>query len=236
MKNQNKNVCYLNGCESKSVAFEVCDRHYKRLKRHQPVWCETEGCDVVSMPRRNICKACYAEATKKRPRITQAMMKCKIDGCKNPSRAKNICQLHLGRIHNGVDLYAPITSRVRNIGKTCKVNGCDEDAKIKHLCILHYRRYKSMSDLDTPLKPKGKRHSPKPCKIDGCEYHAEGWGMCYVHYRRKKEGRDLYAPIKKRMRNIGVQCKNMGCENEAAVKHLCKTHYNRSISGRLVTV
>ena len=146
MSTQTEKQCRLKGCDSKTVARELCWAHYGRMRRKASLECEVEGCDYATISRKNFCKVHYEESLVKPARVIQAMTPCRIEGCGRPSRSKNICSVHGYREANGLSMNAPIKNRVRNVGRKCRAEGCEEYAKVKLMCLMHYSRYKSFAD------------------------------------------------------------------------------------------
>lgn len=62
--------------------------------------------------------------------------KCSIDGCGRDHRQNGYCHLHMSRLRNGSDMYAPVPT-VRTI---CSVAGCEAIHHAKGYCEGHYQR------------------------------------------------------------------------------------------------
>lgn len=86
-------------------------------------------------------------------------MKCSIDGCDKPSRARGWCNGHYVRNSKGQLMDSPIAVRVPK--GTCSAPGCDRATTSSGLCNAHYLRSrrpaarKGRLTMDDPIQDYG---------------------------------------------------------------------------------
>ena len=140
--NGKRNSCTVSGCDGQHHARGYCFSHYAQFKRgHSP-----------------------SEPIKKR--VMQKLPECEEEGCCEPVKAKNLCQMHYQRLlrHGHV---RPGT-RAKTM-KKCIIENCDNTLYAKSLCHAHYikeRKWKS-SGVDARRYQEMLREQGTVCAICG---------------------------------------------------------------------
>ena len=126
-------ICYADGCKNVSVSKELCDKHYRRFKKHgDPNFikkfvksnCRADGCDRFSKVK-GLCDKHYRTLRRKgdpnwkAPRLGSD---CSVDGCCDRRVAKGFCRAHYEQNRVGVDFAS--AKIVRDLWDgTCKICG-----------------------------------------------------------------------------------------------------------------
>lgn len=115
-------TCLGKGCERKTAAKGLCDKHYRRFLKHgdaehvtvhTPSWCYADGCDKFSKSK-GLCDKHYRRQVKhgdpnwEPPALSSI---CSADNCDKKRVAKGFCSKHYEQSKQGVDFYS--ASRVK---------------------------------------------------------------------------------------------------------------------------
>ena len=90
------------------------------------------------------------------------IVKCSLDGCDLPHKARGMCNLHWQRWYRA--------------NRSCAIAGCERMPSNGKLCSRHYDKHRELN---------GAR-----CLVDGCEAPQRGLGYCGEHYQRFKRNGD----------------------------------------------
>lgn len=126
--------------------------------------------------------------------FNRMLRQCKVDGCVNPQRAKNLCSTHYSRMRRGTPIDRPVQSfsfEVRRTPakyerkETCTVEGCVNFQRAKGLCMAHYSRVKRHGDVQAHIPLSGSAKIV-PCSVDFCSLPSLVRGLCEAHYYRER--------------------------------------------------
>ena len=101
-----------------------------------------------------------------------SQIKCKIDRCNKPHRAKGFCSKHYRLFKKYGDPLAVIIKR-------CSIDDCRAKHYSKGYCYEHFYKYKYYGNPHADLKPKYIK-----CTIEGCDNDHQSKGYCNKHYTR----------------------------------------------------
>lgn len=131
-------------------------------------------CSNPCSPKATICVHCSGPSRRKQ---------CKIDGCQQRAKARELCNFHYARWKAGSDLTAPPARVYGKKGKIeCCVNGCNNIVynATSELCNLHYYRRLNTGEI-------GPAH-----RLNSAPGEAKGWldkqGYRYISTREKPKG------------------------------------------------
>jgi len=135
-KENNMEICKIDGCNRKTWSFGLCGMHYMRQRRGEK--------DM--RPERLSLK--WKENDPRRFKNVG----CSVDGCENKFYAKGYCRhhYHLNQYH-GSPYYKKDTTK-----PICKVENCDRISTVKGFCGTHYERYRQGTKIDRPIGNGGK--------------------------------------------------------------------------------
>jgi hypothetical protein len=111
-------------------------------------------------------------------------MRCQIDGCTRPHKARGLCQTHYAQRLRGSD-FSPIRSRVREKPPECIEDGCAEPVKSKGLCKMHYQRLLRHGHT----MYRNRKKPAKQCVIEGCDSVLYAKDLCHAHYIKQRKWR-----------------------------------------------
>lgn len=193
-------LCTISGCNKKHEARGYCKIHYRSLlKWGNPLQVEINRLKQESKDKAPIKTHCRTNFSTKG--------NCIVDGCKNPIKARQLCEKHYARrLRNGNIQYKNIKY------KTSKCLAfCDKLQASCGYCDNHYLIFRKTG---TPFKPKIIRL----CSINNCRNFHLAKGFCSNHYTKFAES-EIRNP--REIKLCGVD----DCINLHYVNGLCLEHY-----------
>jgi hypothetical protein len=106
--------CSIESCDRNVYSRELCQPHYKRLRRHGDVFAD--------LP------------------IGRAQRRCSVQDCAQPADGRGLCHGHYQRWRRTGDVQEAIPLGRRRQPERCSVGACDRDAHAKTYCATHYKR------------------------------------------------------------------------------------------------
>ena len=120
--------CCIESCDRNAYARELCQPHYKRLRRHGDVFAD--------LP------------------IGRAVRPCSVPDCGLPADGRGLCHGHYQRWQRTGDVQEDIPLGRRRQPERCSVDGCDRPTQAKGYCGTHYKRAMKHGEVqpDTPIR------------------------------------------------------------------------------------
>ena len=120
--------CCIDSCDRNVYARELCQPHYRRLRRH--------GDAFADLP------------------IGRALRECSVPACSLPADGRGLCHGHYQRWQRTGDVQEDVPLDRRRQPEQCTVDGCDRAAHAKSYCGTHYKRAVSAGDVqhDLPVR------------------------------------------------------------------------------------
>ena len=120
--------CCIESCDRNVYARELCQPHYKRLRRHGDVFAD--------LP------------------IGRAIRTCSVPGCELPADGRGLCHGHYQRWQRTGGVQDDIPLGRRRQPERCSVDGCDRPTQAKGYCGTHYKRAMKHGEVqaDTPIR------------------------------------------------------------------------------------
>lgn len=160
--------CDIDGCEKKHEAKGYCKNHYKSFLRH--------GNPLHVEENKRLQEAKKELELAKRNKIQQHSTDgiCKIHGCKNPIKARLMCETHYAR-ERRTGSTEVTRKRLKVKVEQCLVIECDKKALPSGFCSTH-QSYKNKHG--SPYMPK----VFKLCGVEDCYEKHWGRGLCREHF------------------------------------------------------
>lgn len=120
--------CSIESCERNVYARELCQPHYKRLRRHGEVFAD--------LP------------------IGRSRGLCSVASCTLFVDAQGLCHGHYQRLRRNGDTAEDLPLGYRRQGPECSVEDCDRRPQAKGYCGTHYSRALKQGDVrpDLPIR------------------------------------------------------------------------------------
>jgi hypothetical protein len=120
--------CCIESCDRNVYARELCQPHYKRLRRHGDVFAD--------LP------------------IGRAPRSCSVPLCDKPADGRGLCHGHYQRWQRTGDVQEDEPLNRRRQPERCVVVGCARPTQAKGYCGTHYKRAVKNGDVqaDTPIR------------------------------------------------------------------------------------
>lgn len=120
--------CCIDSCERNAYARELCQPHYKRLRRHGDVFADLP----IGRPQR----------------------RCSVPACELPADGRGLCHGHYQRWKRTGDVQEEIPLSRRRQPEVCTVDDCDRATQAKGYCGTHYKRAVKHGDIqeDVPIR------------------------------------------------------------------------------------
>lgn len=120
--------CCIESCERNVYARELCQPHYKRLRRHGDVFAD--------LP------------------IGRALRQCSVPGCELPADGHGLCHGHYQRWQRTGDVQEDVPLSRRRQPETCIAEDCERPAHAKAYCGTHYKRAVKHGEVqhDIPIR------------------------------------------------------------------------------------
>lgn len=120
--------CCVGSCDRYVYAQELCQPHYKRLRRHGDVFAD--------LP------------------IGRSARQCSVPRCDLPADGRGLCHGHYQRWRRTGDVQEDVPLERRRQPETCTVDGCDRPSYAKTYCATHYKRAVKHGDVqhDLPIR------------------------------------------------------------------------------------
>ncbi len=113
--------CCIESCERNVYARELCQPHYKRVRRY--------GDAFADLP------------------IGRARRTCSVPACEFPADGRGLCHGHYQRWQRTGDVQEDIPLNRRRQPERCTVDGCDRPSHAKGYCGTHYKRAVKHGDV-----------------------------------------------------------------------------------------
>lgn len=147
-------VCTIDACTSSVAAKGMCDKHYRRWKKH--------GNTNTSQEFTKICPEClksfstnskgahqkYCSKECVQAAWLERQSECKINECKNKSKNKStgLCAMHYRRLKAHGDPLATIKLAKYPEGTACGVESCKGKVIASGFCSKHWQMWKKHGD------------------------------------------------------------------------------------------
>lgn len=120
--------CCIESCERNAYARELCQPHYKRLRRHGDVFAD--------LP------------------IGRALRTCSVPDCDMPADGRGLCHGHYQRWQRTGDVQDDVPLGRRRQPETCTVDDCARTSHAKGYCATHYKRAVKHGEVqhDVPIR------------------------------------------------------------------------------------
>lgn len=120
--------CSIESCDRNVYAIELCQPHYKRLRRHGDVFAD--------LP------------------IGRVQRLCSVADCSLPADGRGLCHGHYQRWQRTGDVQEHIPLGRRRQPERCTAEGCDRQAFAKGYCATHYKRARKHGEVhdDVPIR------------------------------------------------------------------------------------
>ena len=120
--------CCIESCDRSTYAQELCQPHYKRLRRHGDVF--------PDLP------------------IGRSARRCSVPQCDLPADGRGLCHGHYQRWRRAGDVQEDIPLDRRRQPERCSVVDCDRATQAKGYCGTHYKRAIKHGDVqhDVPIR------------------------------------------------------------------------------------
>lgn len=121
-------ACSIESCDRDVYAKQLCQPHYKRLRRHGDVFADVP--------------------------IGRVQRRCSVAGCEEPADAQDLCHGHYQRWRRTGDVHEDIPLGRRRQPERCSAEGCERASHAKRYCPTHYRRAVKHGDVldDVPIR------------------------------------------------------------------------------------
>lgn len=123
---ENKTACCVQDCGTKTIAKRLCQAHYQQWRNgkithpnpppEKPTECTVDGC-YRAPACKGLCLSHYGR--KRHGRGMEGAFRawgqggpCSVDGCPSSMVVKGMCAVHWGRTKRGLDLHAPIVTKL----------------------------------------------------------------------------------------------------------------------------
>ena len=120
--------CSIESCDRSVYARELCQPHYRRLRRHGDVFAD--------LP------------------IGRVARTCSVQDCNNPCDGRGLCHGHYQRWRRTGEVQEEIPLGRRRQPEQCTADGCDRATFAKGYCGTHYKRAVKHGDIreDQPIR------------------------------------------------------------------------------------
>lgn len=120
--------CCIDSCERNVYARELCQPHYKRLRRHGDVFADLP----IGRPQR----------------------RCSVPACELPADGRGLCHGHYQRWKRTGDVQENIPLSQGRQPEVCTVDDCDRPVHAKGYCGTHYKRAVKHGEVqhDLPIR------------------------------------------------------------------------------------
>lgn len=90
-----------------------------------------------------------------------ANLKCKIAGCENRPKARELCKKHYQHLYRSKVAMPVIDAGYAK--RTCKAAGCERRSVAQELCAMHYQRLRKngSTEIDAPRERHGERNGAR---------------------------------------------------------------------------
>ena len=117
--------CCIESCDRNVYSRELCQPHYRRLRRHGDVFAD--------LP------------------IGRALRECSVPICSLPADARGLCHGHYQRWQRTGDVQEEIALDRRRQPERCTVADCDRPTQAKGYCSTHYSRALKHGEVQADL-------------------------------------------------------------------------------------
>lgn len=233
-----KRTCSVPECEARVIAFDLCSKHYQRMKKYgstelpertkqSELTCSVDGCETPAKGSFGWCHMHYRRwrihGSLDLPQQPARPETCSVDGCNKGGKLnRGWCATHYYRWRTHGDVQAHIPIKELGLITECTVSGCGRSDNLKRgLCGMHYQRWTNHGD---PLWEPPQQ--PQACTIDDCGAQPTvGKGLCRKHYMRLHRTGTTADPVRE-VREPQA-CSVDGCERTEHIRGFCSTHYHR---------
>lgn len=120
--------CCIESCDRNVYATELCQPHYKRLRRHGDVFADVP--------------------------IGRSARTCSVPGCTQPADGRGLCHGHYQRWQRTGEVQEEVPLGRRRQSKICTVDDCHRTTQAKGFCGTHYKRAVKNGDVqaDVPIR------------------------------------------------------------------------------------
>ncbi len=228
MDNKRSYACYIEGCESRACAKDLCSAHYARQRKgtnmSAPIRRQEKGrkCEIAKClsPHYGLsmCKKHYRRA--RGPLRKQELVELCGNYCQD---CKESFALQAYDFHHRIpeDKSFTVGEGIVNVSKKKLIQ---EIKKCDLLCSnCHRLRHINTNNVDTPTDaPTEHIYGVQLCSAIACTRQVRTRNLCNAHYLRNLKNKDMSTPI--RVMDSSRICKIQGCSKPYDSMGLCASH------------